>query len=262
MVKRKLAPITVANYVRLARTIVGHAIKTERAGRLTQAGDNPFADPPRIPRTERSWAEITPEKFGLMLEACGDSPTGERWRRLLMLCRWCGLRLSEAIDLRWGQIETEHNRIIVNAVVDTPATKRRRRACPIEPAKAPTGMLAEVESWRAMDANANSGGAAVGGGGVNSGRRVISPTPANPHRDIQAIIIRSGIGTYAKPFHTLRKCRQTELHAAGYSDMVVCDWMGNSGRVAREHYYRAGASSLTRRVLLRPIPIWSAVSMS
>lgn len=40
---------------------------------------------------------------------------------------------------------------------------------------------------------------------------------------------------WPKPWHNLRSTRETEL-AETFPIQVVCDWIGNSQAVAREHY--------------------------
>ena len=49
------------------------------------------------------------------------------------------------------------------------------------------------------------------------------------------IIERAGLTVWSKPFHNMRSSRQTEL-SRNHAAYVVCDWMGNSEEVAREHY--------------------------
>ena len=50
-------------------------------------------------------------------------------------------------------------------------------------------------------------------------------------------IKRAGLKPWPKLFHNLRASRQTEL-AQTFPEHVVCEWIGNSRAVAREHYLR------------------------
>ena len=54
---------------------------------------------------------------------------------------------------------------------------------------------------------------------------------------MQKIIRRAGLKPWPKLFHNLRASRQTEL-AQRFPEHVVCEWIGNSQVVAREHYLR------------------------
>jgi hypothetical protein len=51
------------------------------------------------------------------------------------------------------------------------------------------------------------------------------------------IIRRAGLEPWPKLFHNLRASRQTEL-VQRFPEHVVCEWIGNSQAVAREHYLR------------------------
>ena len=52
------------------------------------------------------------------------------------------------------------------------------------------------------------------------------------------IIRRAGLTPWPKLWHNLRASRQTEL-AEEYPMHVVCQWIGNTGAVAMEHYLQS-----------------------
>ena len=54
---------------------------------------------------------------------------------------------------------------------------------------------------------------------------------------MQKIIRKAGLEPWPKLFHNLRASRETEL-AAEHPMHVVCEWIGNSPKVAKEHYLR------------------------
>ena len=56
---------------------------------------------------------------------------------------------------------------------------------------------------------------------------------ANPRSTMRKIIRRAGLTPWLKLFRNLRASRETKL-AAEYSLQVVCEWIGNSPKVARE----------------------------
>ena len=54
---------------------------------------------------------------------------------------------------------------------------------------------------------------------------------------MRKIVKRAGLKPWPKLFHNLRASRETEL-AQVHPMHVVCDWIGNSPKVAAEHYLR------------------------
>ena len=54
---------------------------------------------------------------------------------------------------------------------------------------------------------------------------------------MQKFIRQAGLKPWPKLFQNLRTSRQTEL-AKRFPEYVVCEWIGNSQIVAREHYLR------------------------
>ena len=57
----------------------------------------------------------------------------------------------------------------------------------------------------------------------------------NLRTQLHKIIRRAGLKPWPKAFQNLRSTRQTEL-AERWPAHVVCAWMGNSAKVAQEHY--------------------------
>ena len=57
----------------------------------------------------------------------------------------------------------------------------------------------------------------------------------NLRTQMHRIIRRAGFEPWPRVFHNMRASRQTELEDR-FPSHVVCAWMGNSQRVAREHY--------------------------
>ena len=71
---------------------------------------------------------------------------------------------------------------------------------------------------------------------IDQFRRGIGKSP-NLGTRMKKIIRRAGLKQWPKLFHNLRASRQTEL-AQRFPEHVVCEWIGNSQAVAREHYLR------------------------
>jgi hypothetical protein len=58
---------------------------------------------------------------------------------------------------------------------------------------------------------------------------------ANLRTQLQRIIHKAGLTPWPRLFHNLRATRQTEL-AEHFPAHVVCAWIGNTERVAQNHY--------------------------
>ena len=66
---------------------------------------------------------------------------------------------------------------------------------------------------------------------------------------MQKIIRQAGLEPWPKLFHNLRASRQTEL-TERFPEHVVCEWIGNSQVVAREHYLRVRDEEFARAAYL------------
>ena len=58
---------------------------------------------------------------------------------------------------------------------------------------------------------------------------------ANLRTQFKRILRRAGVASWPRLFHGLRASRQTELENR-FPTHVVCEWLGNSEAVARNHY--------------------------
>lgn len=178
------------------------------------------------PKPVREWPQITAAETTAILDACPDAA----WRALFALCRYAGLRRGEALRLRWADIRWDRNQIVVNADVKRQTTKHRLRVVPIEPKRCPSGLTAILQECREAAAE----GAVLVCAGIRDHRKW------NLDGAARAIIAAAGVPPYAKPFHTLRKCLETEW-AAHYPQHVVSEWLGHSIEVSAAHYLRVPA---------------------
>src|SRR5581483_3965752 len=159
---------------------------------------------------------ITADTAWKVLNACPDA----EWRLIFALCRWGGLRCpSEVLALRWTDIDWERSRFTVRSRKTEHHEGKDRRIVPIFPELLPH--LAD-----AFD-RAEPGQAYVVTRCRNDG--------VNLRTQLERIIERAGLVPWPKLFHNLRASRQTEL-AERYLIHVVCAWLGNSARIAGEHY--------------------------
>ncbi len=171
------------------------------------------------PKAVREWKVVTRVELERILEAC----PGPGWRCLFALCRFAGLRRGEALRIRWGDILWDKNRMVVNATIRQETTKKAVRTVPIELAKCKTGLMRILrEAFEAARAGAEL---------VCEGVQVSSI-------DNKAVAILALAGfDYSKPFHTLRKCCETDW-AQQYPQHAVSEWIGHDITVSASHYLK------------------------
>ncbi|WP_437231163.1 tyrosine-type recombinase/integrase [Planctomicrobium sp. SH661] len=180
---------------------------------------NPFAVKgiPRTVRENRSREFIvTPEMAEKVLAACPDA----EWRLIFALSRYGGLRCpSEHMALRWSDVLWDRDRIIVTAPKTEHHEGKGTRVIPIFPELRPHLEQAFDEAEPGTEFLINR----------------YRSSESNLRTQLNRIIRRAGLTPWAKPFHTLRATRETEL-AHEHPIHVVCEWIGNSMTVAARHY--------------------------
>lgn len=169
-----------------------------------------------------------------------DRPTIEKvmaampnasWRLLVALCRFGGLRVnSEALQLRWSDIDWAHARITVRSPKTEHHEGGASRVVPIFKELRPY-----LEESRAL--------APVGRDEV-FGKGTVNACP-NGH--FGKILNRAGIARWPRLFQNLRASCETEL-AAHFPLHVVCRWIGNSKLVAQESYLMMTSADWSRAV--------------
>lgn len=224
---RALAEATRNKHVRYAKIIFNRAYaERERTG-LTR---NPFeGEKSGVPRVNKEWRTVTVEEMARILDRCPNAG----WRCMFALCRWAGLRQQEAWRLTWEDVSWDHPyQLTVRVPLDFHGnakdedTKKAYRKVPID------AQLYAV--LREAFETAEGGRPCEGLPGDGS---AISATAA-------AIARRAGL-TYAKPLHTLRKNLETEW-ARVHPLPMVCQWLGNSPRVAMAHYIEPTLEDVAR----------------
>lgn len=159
-----------------------------------------------------------------------DTAPDAEWRLIIALARYAGLRIpSEALSLRWSDIDWNQSRIHVTAPKTEHHEGRGTREIPIFPE------LIEPlrDAWDQAEAGCefvitkHRPGCVVDGSGHWRG--------ANLRTQFEKIIRRSGCEPWPKLFQNLRSTRETEL-AEDYPLHVVCAWIGNTERIAAKHY--------------------------
>lgn len=157
---------------------------------------------------------LTEGELARLLEA-----TPERWRLLLEFLAHTGLRISEALALRWEDVDLETNRLRVRRRlyrgIDAPKSRFARREVPLSPR-----MLTHLQELRTASAyRAESDPLFASREGTplayeNLYRRVLKPAA-----------LRAGLPSTG--FHTLRHTCATRLFRAGLNPKQVQLWLGH-----------------------------------
>ena len=204
------AQATAAKTVKMARQFF------RRAVRLRLIAENPFDGVKAGTEQNRGRSFfVTPEAARKVLDACPDY----EWRLLIALARYGGLRTpSETLSLAWTDVLWDQDRFRVHS----PKTERQgkpERLVPLFPELRPIleeafemaepGAVHVITRWR--------------------------DTNKNLRTQLMRIIRRAGLVPWPRLFQNLRASRETEL-AERFPLRVVTDWLGNSPRVAHDHY--------------------------
>jgi hypothetical protein len=151
---------------------------------------------------------------------------------LFALSRYAGLRCpSEHLALRWADIDWERNRMHVRSPKTEHHEGHEARTVPIFPelrpylddafAVAVEGAEFVITRWRSADKNLRT--------------------------HLLRIIGRAGVAPWPKLWNNLRATRETELEES-FPSHVVCAWLGNSRKVAREHYLQVTETHFSKAV--------------
>lgn len=214
----KLSPATVARRCSMARTFFRDALRRRLIinNPFDGVGGGPKNNPARSVFVDR-------DTMTKVLNACPNAS----WRCLVALSRYGGLRVpSEALMLRWQDINWGADRFVIRS----PKTEhhgKASRVCPIFPelhqyldelySEAPEGAVYVLEALRPAGAERGDWKA------------------TNLRTQFERIITRAGLTTWERLWHNLRASRQTEL-VEEFPAHVVAAWLGNTERVARQHY--------------------------
>ena len=150
-----------------------------------------------------------------------------------MLCAAMGgLRCpSELLLLTWQDVDWERSRIRVHSPKTEHHEGKESRIVPLFPELVPylrevfeqaePGSEYVVTRYRSMNCNLRT--------------------------QLQRIIAKAGLESWPKLFQNLRSTRETEL-AEHWPEHVVCAWICNSKKVAREHYLQVTDEHFRRAI--------------
>ncbi len=216
------------NTARRRCCIAKQFFRAAHRGRLI--AENPFGDMKGISvqRNKERFYFITRDEAHKVLVACPDA----QWKLIFALCRFGGLRCpSEHMELRWRDIDWAANKITIHS----PKTahhgeEHAYRVVPLFPELRPY-----LEAVRDL---------------VNPGYDTPLSEPVitryrgagtNLRSQLKRFIKNAKLQPWPKLFQNLRSTRQTEL-TESFPSHVVCEWMGNSEKVADQHYLQVKES--------------------
>jgi integrase len=212
MVTEGLGENTIRRHIGRARQLWKSA-----ARRGIVRGPNPFEGMVATVRADKTRQFFVTRE---MADAVIAKAPNTQWKLMIALSRYGGLRCpSEHLALKWGDVDWEHNRILVHSPKTEHHEGKGERMIPLFPELRPYLLEAFEQAEEGEE-------------------HVITryrDAAANLRTHFSRIIRKAGYEPWAKPWHNLRASCQTEL-ARKYPIHVVCAWIGNSRAVAQEHY--------------------------
>lgn len=221
------SPATVSREIKRARQVFAfacdHKLISENPFVGIKAGSQ--ANRERIVEVSRDVAEK-------VLDACPDN----EWRLIFALCRFGGLRCpSEVLELKWGDILWQQNRIRVPSPKTEHIAGGGSRLIPIFPELRPfldrafeeakDGAIHVVARYRGANANLRT--------------------------QLLRIIDRAGVDRWPRVFQNLRASRETELMESNPAPAVYA-WIGNTEAVATKHYLKVRDADFDRAAGVEP----------
>ncbi len=205
LLRKSYAPSTVATDIKRGRQFYKAAVKKGLVA------TNPFDEVKAGSQVNQARAFfVSRASADKVFSACPDN----EWKLIFALSRFGGLRCpSETLNLRWADIDWKKERLHIRS------KKTKARTIPLFPELRP--FLEEARE----QAGEGDGWVVVRHRGAD----------CNLRTHMTRIIKAAGLAVWPRLFHNLRATRETEL-ASEHPLHVVCEWIGNSSRVAREHY--------------------------
>jgi integrase len=205
-----LSPGTVAKRMSNAKQFFADAIKRK------QISSNPFEGlGSKVGGNKGRQFFVSTADAQKVLDACPDDES----RVIFALSRYGGLRCpSEHVLLKWSDVDWGNGRMTVRSPKTEHHEGKESREVPIFPELFP--YLRKIYDSR------------------DGAEFVITKTRdagKNWRTPFLKIIKRAGVKPWPKLFQNLRSTRETEL-CETFPIHVVCEWIGNSQAVAKEHY--------------------------
>jgi hypothetical protein len=207
----KYSPATVSREIKRARQFFEYA----KDCRIID--ENPFAKVKAgSQKNTKRKHFVSPDVIEKVLVACADN----NWRLVIALTRFCGLRIpSEVSRLTWGDVDWHGRRLTIRVPKKEHLDGHEIRFVPI---------FAEVEPYLRQAFDEAPAGS-------------IHVLPQRFHREgyvyagILRAVERANVTRWPKLLVNLRASRETELMTQ-YTAHLVHAWIGNSEKVAEDHY--------------------------
>ncbi|UCC99947.1 MAG: phage integrase SAM-like domain-containing protein [Phycisphaerales bacterium] len=212
---------TLRRLIGLARQFLNAAIDAEI---ITK---NPFRGQPVSVKANKARFYYVKQETALkILAECPDT----QWRLIFGLARWGGLRCpSEILRLKWQDIDFSNNSFVVHASKKEHHADGGIRTVPMFPELRPLFQDTFDEAKE---------------GDVYCITRYRDKS-VNLRTQLTKIIRRAGLEPWPKLFQNCRSTRETELFKMTNGNVkAVCSWIGNSPKVALEHYAQVTEADL------------------
>ncbi len=219
--KPELAKATIAKMTVLARQFWADAVRREITTK------NPFEGiKPGSQRNPSRLHFVTRDVINRVIEAM---PTIQ-WKLVLAFARYGGVRIpSEIKQLEWSHINWKERRILIHSPKTEHHQGHESRLIPLFPELVPLLLAAR----QAADPEEER---------VLPGLRLASN---NLRTQLCKMLKKLGIEPWPRIYQNLRSSRQTEL-AEEFPGHVVCQWLGNSERIAGAHYLQTTEAHFER----------------
>lgn len=233
MLARGLRPTTIHKRLQHARMFFTHAKRQELVG------SNPFEFIRHRPGDASERRAYAPEDN--VRRAMEHAPN-DTWKILIALSRFAGLRVpSEALSLRWQDVDWERQRITVPSPKTQHLPGRSYRVIPLFPAVrpyleaawdvAPDGAEYVIPEEYRKRAQGPDGWA-----------------NANLRTTFEKVVRRAGLEPWPRLWHSMRASCESDL-ARQFPLAVVAKWLGNTQAVAMRHYVDVTDADFERAVL-------------
>ena len=211
----------VSKQIQLARQFFKDAVERELLNR------NPFAQVKGGSQKNPARQCFVARK---LVERAMDKALDLEWKLIIAFSRYGGMRVpSEALALRWSDINWDTNRIRIRASKTEHHVGREERDVPLFPELRPLLLQAR---------------AAAEPGAVYVITRYRSPA-SNLRTQFLRILDAAGVAPWPKLFQNMRSTRQTELTEV-FPTHVVCAWLGNTEKIAQGHYLQVTSAHFDR----------------
>ena len=180
---------------------------------LGYVSSNPFSQVPKGSFTNKKKETfVSRETYGRLIDGCDDAEL----RVLLAFYRIGGLRLGEALEARWEDVDWEGERFTVRS----PKTERcgkDRRLIPLFPE-----LRQELEALRQETGSKDF---------IVVKRR----DRTGVYYAIKRLCASVGVQTWPRLVQNLRASRSNEIYRE-FNDVAESEWIGHSHATARNHY--------------------------